>query len=245
MLDRVSIVLVNITHPGNIGAAARAMKTMGLTRLALVSPKNFPSAEITARAAGADDVLASSAVFDTLKEAVADCGLVYATSARRRGIPWPVLEPSLAARNIAAHVGNGAKAAIIFGRERTGLSNADMESCNGVIRIPTNPEFPSLNIASAVQLVCYELLCLTNETGEGRPAHLKATPQATAAEMEEFYEHLERALLDIGFMDPDRPRRLMHRLRRLFNRAQLDMNEYNILRGILAAAQRRAAKGSD
>ena len=244
LLNQILIVLSDTTHPGNIGAAARAMKTMGLGRLALVSPRNFPSAEVTARAAGADDVLAAAAVFDTLKQAVAGCGLVYATSARRRGIAWPVLDPAEAARQVADHAARGTQAAIVFGQERAGLSNADLESCNGMIRIPTNPEFRSLNLASAVQLVCYELRRATGETKVATTPVTADEEPVTAAAMEEFYQQLERTLLDIGFLDPDRPRHLMRRMRRLFNRTQLDLNEYNILRGILAAVQRRA-RGAD
>lgn len=243
MLDRISIVMAYITHPGNIGASARAMKTMGFRRLRLVSPRGFPGAEITARAAGADDVLASASVYESLKDSIADCSLVYATSARIRGLSCPVLDPVQAAGNIATHVAAGAQAAVLFGQERTGLSNSDLELCNGMIRIPTDPGFTSLNVAAAVQLICYELRRLLV-----RPQVTPAVPAGNAAsvsssDMEQFYDHLERTLVDIGFMDPARPRRLMRRMRGLFNRARLDSNEYNILRGILAAAQRKSRDG--
>lgn len=237
MQERVCIVLVETTHPGNIGACARAMKTMGVSNLRLVSPRQFPSAEVTARAAGADDILARTQVHESLQSAVADCGLVLATSARERSIPWPVLDAERAAARIAAAAQGETRAAVVFGRESSGLSNAELELCHGMIRIPTAAGFSSLNIAAAVQIICYELRKLMADTTPA-VADTKSEP-ANAAQMEQFYAHLEQCLIDIGFHDPDDPRRLMRRLRRLFNRAQPDMNEYNILRGILAAMQER------
>lgn len=235
---QVKIVLVNTTHPGNIGAAARAMKTMGLEQLALVSPRHFPSAECTARAAGADDILARAAVFPSVEEAVADCGLVFGTSARTRSIAWPEVTPETAATQIAGTAGGGA--AVLFGRESSGLSNEELEICHAMIRIPTNAEFASLNIASAVQIICYEISkqYLARETGSGEGAESPATTK----EMEYLYEHFEQTLIDIGYLDPEKPRRLMRRIRRLFNRARPDSNEYNILRGILTAVQKAAGK---
>ena len=267
MLEQVKIVLVNTTHPGNIGAAARAMKTMGLDQLALVAPRRFPSAECTARAAGADDILARAAVFASVEEAVADCGLVFGTSARTRSIAWPEVTPETAATQIAGTAGGGA--AVLFGRESSGLSNEELEICHAMIRIPTNAEFASLNIAQAVQIICYEISkqYLARETGSGDGfqsvpegdgersealgTDLKSVPgsigegaesPATTREMEYLYEHFEQTLIDIGYLDPEKPRRLMRRIRRLFNRARLDSNEYNILRGILTAVQKAAGK---
>ena len=234
MPEKVKIVLVNTTHPGNIGAAARAMKTMGLDQLALVAPRHFPSAECTARAAGADDILARAAVFPSVEEAVADCGLVFGTSARTRSITWPEVTPETAATQIAGTASGGA--AVLFGRESSGLSNEELEICHAMIRIPTNAEFASLNIASAVQIICYEISkqYLALEAGSG-----DAESPATTREMEYLYEHIEQTLIDIGYLDPEKPRRLMRRIRRLFNRARLDSNEYNILRGILTAIKNR------
>ncbi len=248
MPEKVKIVLVNTTHPGNIGATARAMKTMGLDQLALVAPRHFPSAECTARAAGADDILARAAVFPSVEEAVADCGLVFGTSARTRSIAWPEVTPETAATQIAGTAGG---AAVLFGRESSGLSNEELEICHAMIRIPTNAEFASLNIASAVQIICYEISkqCLARETGRGDG--LKSVPgsigedaesPATTGEMEYLYEHIEQTLIDIGYLDPEKPRRLMRRIRRLFNRARLDSNEYNILRGILTAIGKDGGK---
>ena len=251
-MEKLKIVLVNTTHPGNIGAAARAMKTMGLEQLALVSPQRFPSAECTARAAGADDILARARIFSSPEEAVADCELVFGTSARTRSIAWPEVTPETAARQIADHSGSGVGAAVLFGRESSGLSNEELELCHAMVRIPANAGFASLNIASAVQIICYEIgkQRLARETGNGdeeRPATPEtdagsgpvddAGPPVTIRDMEYLYQHIEQTLTDIGYLDPAHPRRLMRRLRRLFNRARLDSNEYNILRGILTAVQ--------
>lgn len=234
--NHIRIVLVGTTHPGNIGAAARAMKTMGLSDLALVSPKIYPSAEATARAAGADDILGAATVFDSLRNAVADCSLVYGTSARRRSIAWPCLTPEEAAAEITA---GDAPAALVFGRENSGLSNEELECCNRMIVIPSDPAFSSLNLAAAVQILCYAV----SREAQGRDGIKtagKPLPPVTAADMEHFYAQLEGCLIDIGFHDPDKPRRLMRRLRRLCSRLDLDQNEYNILRGIIAAVRDRA-----
>lgn len=242
--QRVHVVLVGTTHPGNIGAAARAMKTMGLERLRLVRPTGFPSAEVTARAAGAGDVLAGARQYDSLAAAIADCGLVLATSARERSIPWPEYAPREAAARALSAAAAGTEVALVFGREQSGLSNEELAVCHGMIRIPANPEFSSLNLAAAVQVLAYELR-LAADTTDMHVGEADRTRLATAAELEQFYAHLERCLVDIGFMRPDQPRRLLLRLRRLFNRAGMDENEYNILRGVLKAAQEAALKGRD
>jgi TrmH family RNA methyltransferase len=234
MPERVHVVLVATTHPGNIGASARAMKTMGLSSLRLVRPSGFPGAEASARAAGAGDLLAAAKVHETLAEAVRDCSLVLGSSARQRSIPWPEYTPREAAARVAAAAAAGENVALVFGRERSGLSNEELALCNGMIRIPANPAFQSLNLAAAVQILAYELRLALLDGTEPPP---EEAPLASAEDMEQFYDHLARCLEDIGFYDPEHPRRLMQRLRRLFNRAQLDQNEYNILRGILAAAQ--------
>ncbi len=242
MADKISeyinIVLVATTHPGNIGATARAMKTMGCKNLRLVRPKHFPAAEATARAAGADDILAAAKRYDALQEAVEDCSLVFATSARTRRIAWPRCSPEEAAHSALECAQQGAAVAIVFGRESSGLSNQELEYCNAMLQIPGNPAFSSLNLAAAVQIICYELrkifAATDNKAGD------KATAAVTGRQMEMLYAHLEAALLDIGYLDPANPRRLMRRLKRLFNCARLDENEYQILRGILAAAQEKS-----
>ena len=230
----IRIVLVGTTHPGNIGAVARAMKNMGLSDLALVEPRYFPHDEATARASGADDVLKNASVYDTLAEAIADCVYVTGASARSRAINWPCLDAKDAAARIIEESAKGTVAAV-FGPEKTGLSNEDLDHCDTLLTIPTNPAFSSLNLAMAVQVITYEIRAAQSEK---YPEYESDVPPATSGEMEHFYEHLERVLTDVQFLDPDNPRHLMRRLRRLFIRAQPDKNEVNILRGILAAIER-------
>lgn len=237
-LQGVHIVLVEPTHPGNIGAAARAMKAMGLGHLRLVAPARFPSAEATARAAGADDVLHAARVVGSVGEAVADCGLVLGTTARMRRIEWPVIDPREAARR-AVDQAVRAPVAVLFGRESAGLTNAELDRCHALIRIPAAARFSSLNVAAAVQIVAYELR--TEAGGIGVAAAPVQSPAATAEELEGFYRHLEETLVRIGYLDPAAPKLLMRRLRRLFSRAEPDRAEINILRGILTAANRASA----
>ena len=235
-LSRVCVVLVDTSHPGNIGAAARAMKTMGLTDLRLVRPVQFPAAEATARASGADAVLAAARVCGTVDEALQDCGCVIATSARARTLAWPELTP----RDAAAKLLDGAQetsAAVVFGPERSGLSNAELDRCEAMLRIPTDPEFSSLNVAAAVQIVSYELR-LACEMAEAQTV-VPGEPPARQEDMQRFYTALEQVLVDVDFLDPTNPRLLLRRLRRLFNRARVSAVELNILRGILTAVSRR------
>lgn len=239
VFGNIRIIMVATTHPGNIGAAARAMKTMGQKNLYLVKPKIFPSAEVTARATGADDVLANAVVCDSLSEAIRDCVLVVATSARSRSITWPTYEPRDYTAEILRVAAEG-PVAILFGRESSGLANDELECCHTMLQIPANEEFSSLNVASAVQIVCYELLCASLVTGDKSRNPEEGEP-VTAEQMQQFYEHLEACMTDIGFYDPEKPKRLMRRLKRLFNRARPDQNEMNILRGLLAAAQDAAS----
>jgi tRNA (cytidine32/uridine32-2'-O)-methyltransferase len=234
IFDKTRIVLVGTTHPGNIGAAARAMKTMSQDNLYLVEPKIFPSAEATARATGADDILANSKVFSSLKEAISDCDLVIGTSARTRSIPWPMILPRECAEIIFEN--KYSSVAIVFGRENSGLSNEELELCHLVLQIPTNTEYSSLNLASAVQIICYEmyLLSINDDSIESFDSD---SPLVNQNKMEMFYQHLEECMVDIGFHDIDNPRLLMHRMRRLFNRAQLEESECNILRGFFTKIQ--------
>ncbi|MEW6353781.1 MAG: RNA methyltransferase [Pseudomonadota bacterium] len=239
-LNHVRVVLVETSHPGNIGACARAMKNMGLSELYLVNPKIFPSSAATARASGASDVLARARVCASLEEAVQDCTEVFGASARSRTIPWPQLTPRECAARINAQPG---PAALVIGREHSGLTNAELERCNYLVHIPSNPAFSSLNVAAAVQVLAYEIFLAA---AEPRPvAQQEQQPPATAEELERLYAHMQQALIDIEFLDPLNPRQLMRRLRRLFNRAHLDKIELNILRGILTAAQQARQKHSD
>jgi tRNA/rRNA methyltransferase/tRNA (cytidine32/uridine32-2'-O)-methyltransferase len=234
-LDAIRIVLVGTTHPGNIGASARAMKTMGLTQLALVNPHNYPNAEATARASGADDVLYRAKVFTDLDSALANCHLVIGASARRRGISCIEIDPRVCARYLLETALQQGQAALLLGREHSGLTNEELDRCHFMVRIPANPDYSSLNLAAAVQILSYELRLAALSTAEitGEATLLPAT----ADEMERFYTHLQNVLLESGFLDPNNPRHLMRRLRRLFNRALPDQHEINILRGILSAIQ--------
>ena len=232
----VRIVLVETTHPGNIGASARAMKTMGLSDLALVAPRAFPSEEAAARASGAADLLERARVHDTLEEAVADCAFVVGTSARARGVEWPCADPRTAAARIWDAVEAGERAAVVFGREQSGLTNEALARCMLHVRIPTDEAFSSLNLAMAVQVLCYELRMTGLARAEHVPADKPARPRlATSAELEHFHEHLERILVDAGFIHEDHPRQLKLKLRRIFQRAGLDKNEIDILRGVLTS----------
>ncbi|HEX7965439.1 MAG TPA: RNA methyltransferase [Gammaproteobacteria bacterium] len=233
------IVLVETSHPGNIGAAARAMKTMCLARLVLVSPAEYPHPDASARASGAVDVLERAAVVKTLDEALAGCTLIAGTSARQRGLGPPVLSPRECMERLQAADAAGQETALLFGRERTGLTNEELARCHILVNIPSNPEYSSLNIAAAVQVLGYESMLARGATpaaGESEEV------PATAEEMEKLYAHIESAALETGFLDPANPKHLMRRIRRLFNRAQPDQNEVHILRGLLTALQSPKAR---
>ena len=243
LLDRIRIVLCGTTHPGNIGAAARAMKTMGLRRLVLVDPQAFPAAEATARASGADELLTTAQVVSTVDQALAGVHYTLGTSARLRHIPLPVLAPRDAAATVAERP-DDTQVAILFGRERTGLTNDEINHCQALLHIPTDDSFSSLNLGAAVQLVCYELR-LAWLAGQDRPQVPAddARLPADGVRMAGFFAHLEQALLDIRFLTPGQSDAMLQRLRRLFHRAEPDDTEINILRGILSRAQ-QAARGS-
>lgn len=231
-LDRIRIVLSHTSHPGNIGAAARAMKTMGLTRLYLVRPKDFPSDEATARASGASDVLEQAVICDTLEQALTGTVLAAALTARRREMALPLAWPKEAAQKLVATAGEVGEVALVFGNETHGLSNEDVLMCHMPVTIPTNPAYSSLNLGSAVQVLCYELRQAAADPG---PAPDGAGEWAPVEDVERLYQHLERAMIGSGFMDPDQPKKLMARLRRLFGRARLEKEEVAILRGMLTA----------
>lgn len=236
--DNIRIVLVHTSHPGNIGAVARAMKNMGLYRLYLVAPASFPNEQAKRRAVSADNLLDGAVVTNTLGEAIGDCQFVVGTSARERRIPWPLLD----ARQCAARMAQASwseQVAVVFGREDRGLTNDELKQCNLHLNIPTSGEYSSLNLAMAVQIVAYELRMVLDT-----PAHPAVetehwdTPFASRENMERFYTHLEETLVDIEFLDPAAPRQLMSRLRRLYGRVRLDEMELNILRGILTETQK-------
>jgi TrmH family RNA methyltransferase len=232
----VRVVLVGTTHPGNIGATARAMKNMGFSDLVLVKPRYFPHEDASARASGAEDVLERARVVETLDDALADCHYAAGASARNRAIEWPTYEPRECARQLVEKSAAGT-VAVVMGPEKSGLSNEHLDRCQALLNIPTDPKFSSLNIAMAVQVICYELRLASIEAPEQETPEV---PPATAEDMEYFYEHLESVLTNSGFLNPENPRTLMRRLRRLFVKAAPDQNEVNILRGILTAVERDA-----
>jgi TrmH family RNA methyltransferase len=239
-LQGIRVVLINTTHPGNIGATARAMKVMGLTNLHLVTPKIYPHADATALASGADDLLQQAVVHDSLDSAVAGCGLVLGTSARLRSLAMPQVDARAGARQVWGELEQHS-VALLFGRERYGLTNEEMQRCHALVHIPSNPEYSSLNLAQAVQLLCYELR-MAAMGGDGYSMDPLGWDPVDDGQMELFYQHLEQTLLQIQFLNPEQPKKLMMRLRRLFNRARPDQNEINILRGVLSAAQSASSK---
>ncbi len=235
MLDQIRIILVNTSHPGNIGSAARAMKTMGLSELVLVSPADFPHPKAQEMASGAGDILASATVVDTLAEAIADCTLVVGTSARSRTIPWPLLSPRQMAEKLHSESPAGGTMALVFGREQSGLNNEELQQCHFHVQIPANPAYSSLNLASAVQVLAYELRVASLQEDVGADAWDYRL--ATVDEMEKFFTHLQSVLVAIEFLKLSAPRKLMTRMRRLFLRARPDAMEMNMLRGMLTAIE--------
>ncbi len=235
MLTNIRIVLVNTSHPGNIGSVARAMKTMGLRDLFLVDPDKFPHPKADEMASNAVDVLQHAVRVSSLEEAIVDCSLVVGTSARSRTIPWPMLTPRELGEKAVAESAN-AKVAIVFGREDSGLTNEELQKCHYHVQIPANPEYNVLNIAAAVQVIAYEIYVASAQQTEAQEWDY---PFATVEAMEGFYQHLEKVMIEIDFLNPQVPRQLMARLRRLFNRARPDVMEMNILRGILGAVEKK------
>ncbi|QEK35370.1 RNA methyltransferase [Acinetobacter johnsonii] len=249
-LSHVRIVMVNTTLPANIGSALRAMKTMGLSKLVLVAPKTYPHSDIDALAAGATDLIEQIEIVETLADAIKDCHLVFGTSARSRTIPWPLLDARPAAeKSISAVVNDQQDVAVVFGREDRGLTNEELAMANYHVTIPVNTDYGVLNVAQAIQVICYEMRMATLaavESGEDEAATMPVTdtesmqwdePLVTHEQMEQFYPHIEKMLAEIEFLDPKNPRLLPLRLRRLFGRIQLDRMEYHLLRGIFSRVQ--------
>lgn len=233
-LSRLRVVLVGAQHPGNIGAAARAMKVMGLTDLALVAPERYPDPEAISRASGAEDVLEAARVCDTLEQAIGDCVLAIGASARRRSTSWPLVDARTAAGR-AIELAGEHRVALVFGRERSGLENAELDLCQLHLQVPTNPDYRSLNLAAAVQVVAYEARMAAGDSPEPAPVH----EPVDVASMEGLYGHVESVLSASGFLDPVAPGVLMRRIRRLLNRARPDRVELNILRGAMRSLDPR------
>ncbi len=243
MLHNIRIILINTFHPGNIGSAARAMKTMGLSDIWLVSPQRFPAPEADSMAAGALDLLQSATVVSTLDEAIADCSMVVGTSARSRNHTFsrPILEAEQCASQMVAESEQN-PVALVFGQETMGLTNAELEKCHFHTIIDANPEYPVLNVASAIQILCYELRKAERNL---QPQHNNDLPEyPLQKELELFYQHLETTLSDINFIVKQHPGLVMNRLRRFFTRARPESKELNMLRGILVSIQQVASKTS-
>jgi len=239
----IKIVLVNTAHPGNIGGAARAMKNMGLAELCLVEPREYPAPRAVWRAAGARDLLNNATVVDSVDKAIADCSLVIGTSARERRIPWPLINPRQCGEKIWAEA-QSHKVALLFGREDRGLTNDELHMCHYHVHIPSNPEYSSLNLATAVQVLAYEIRMASLSDKQGNLPDLGEwdQPMTTAEDLENFHTHLAQTMADLDFYDPDNPKQLLTRMRRLFNRVRMDQMEVSILRGLLSAVQRKIKK---
>ncbi|MDT8880711.1 tRNA (cytosine(32)/uridine(32)-2'-O)-methyltransferase TrmJ [Halomonas saccharevitans] len=245
MLERIRIVLIGTSHPGNIGGTARAMHNMGLGDLALVAPRCEPlTADTVSRASGADHIVHAARTVESLEQAVSDCTLVVGASARSRTLPWPMTTPRALGERLPAELADpAARVALVFGREDSGLTNAELQRCHAHVHIPTNPDFSSLNLAAAVQVLAYE--CRQAWLGQqeaSEPAEAVTAPLASHEELERYFAHLERTLIGIGFHDPAMPRQLMARLRRFTLRARPERMELNILRGILTATEQQAER---
>lgn len=237
-LDNIRIVLVNTSHPGNIGAVARAMKNMCLSQLYLVAPRKFPHDEAVWRSANAEDLLEKAIVVDNLGEAIGDCQLVIGTSARERTVPWPLLDPRHCMEKAHAEASAGGEVALVFGREDRGLTNEELQRCNLHVHIPANPEYSSLNLGMAVQVMSYELRMqqLSGQLGADAMQDWDQQPASNDA-IERYLVHLEETLTELTFLRPEAPKKLMTRLRRLYQRTRLDEMEVNLLRGILTSTQ--------
>ena len=237
---RVRFVLVNTSQPGNIGGAARAIKNMGFSDLVLVQPEIFPSDRARWRAAGAKDVLQNARVVDNFADAISDCQLVIGTSARERRIPWPLVNPRVCGDKVAAEASDH-QIALVFGREDSGLTNDELQRCHLHVHIPTNPDYSSLNLCAAVQVLAYEArMSILAGAGELKEVEQEwDEPPATSEELENFIQHLEQSMLDTGFLDPKTPRQTMTRMRRMFSRIRPDQSEIAILRGLLSSFKRQ------
>ena len=238
LLKNIRIVLVNTSHPGNIGAAARAMKNMGLSRLTLVDPERYPSLEAINRSVGAVDILDNAVVVKDLKQAISGCVWVAGTSARLRTIEWPILEPKDCVQKSLEAIEEG-DIAIVFGRENSGLTNDELAQCNALLHIPTDPDFSSLNIAAAVQVVCYEyrLALMKNKVAKKKGSKHRYDALAHSDQMDGMYDHLHEALNYLGFFGVNNSDVVMRRLKGLFNRANVTQRELSIVRGICSAIQ--------
>ncbi len=240
ILDKVKIVLVETSHTGNMGSAARAMKTMGLSNLCLVNPVIKPDSQSISLAAGASDIIKNAQIFTSLEQAIADCRLVIGTSARPRSLQWPNLTPKECGDKIIQEATENADVALVFGRERVGLTNDELQKCHYHVGIPANPDYSSLNLAMSVQVLCYEIrMSLLNRQTVLTSQCDSAIQFPKDEDIERFYQHLEQTLLQTGFINANHPGQIMGHLRRLYTRARIEQSELNILRGILTSIDKK------
>ena len=234
--NQVQIVLVETSHPGNIGSVARAMKTMGLQNLVLVKPRNFPSKEAFVLSGNAQDLIEQAVVVDTLDEAIKNCTNIYATSARTRSISWPIITAEMAGIEINKFVREGTKTSIIFGREDRGLTNEELQIANTHIEIPANPEYPVLNIAMSAQIICYEILKASIDT-TARDWH--DYPEVDSENLQMLIDHFIETATDIDVINPDNPKKIISRIKRMFTRLHPDEMETSFLRGFLSGIKKK------
>ncbi|MBK0001626.1 tRNA (cytosine(32)/uridine(32)-2'-O)-methyltransferase TrmJ [Erwinia sp. S43] len=238
MLQNIRIVLVETSHTGNMGSVARAMKTMGLTNLYLVNPLVKPDSQAIALAAGASDVIGNATIVDTFDEAIAGCSLVVGTSARSRSLPWPMLDPRECGLK-SVEEGQQAPVALVFGRERVGLTNEELQKCHYHVAIAANPEYSSLNLAMAVQVITYEVRMAWLQSQETEAAEVTESPYPLVDDLERFYQHMEKMMVASGFIREATPGQVMSKMRRLFTRARPEKDELNILRGMLSSLEKK------
>jgi len=242
MLQNIRIVLVETSHTGNMGSVARAMKTMGLTNLYLVNPLVKPDSQAIALAAGASDVIGDAKIVDTFDEAIAGCRLVVGTSARSRSLPWPMLDPRECGLK-SIEEGQQAPVALVFGRERVGLTNEELQKCHYHVAIAANPEYSSLNLAMAVQIIAYEVRMAFLQSQELAQPEFAESPYPLVDDLERFYQHMEQLMIGSGFIREGNPGQVMSKMRRLYTRARPERDELNILRGMLSSLEKsRGAK---
>ena len=232
----INIVLVDTIHPGNIGSVARAMKTMGLSRLSLVNPRIFPSGDANALSGNATDVLENANTYSSINEAIKDSTFVYATSSRDRSIQWPILNASSAAEKICNEVNSDKEISIIFGKEDRGLTNTELEYANNLIEIPANPEYPVLNLAMSAQIICYEIFKFSNNNNV---KEWRDYPEVNSEQLQRLINHFIDTAVEIDVIDPDNPKKIISRIKRMFTRLQPDEMEASFMRGFLSGINKK------
>ena len=232
----INIVLVDTIHPGNIGSVARAMKTMGLTRLSLVNPRVFPSGDASALSGNATDVLENAQIFSSIKDAIQESTFVYATSSRDRSIQWPITDAAAAARDIHNETNNDKEISIIFGKEDRGLTNDELEYANRLIEIPANPEYPVLNLAMSVQIITYELFKISSKSNL---KEWRDYPEVNSKQLQMLIDHFIETAVEIDVIDPDNPKKIISRIKRMFTRLQPDEMEASFMRGFLSGIKKK------